>query len=604
MSLTVTQRPNQNTVWVAAKMPVIYKMTRKDFTWTTLVTSAGNTSIQIAGNQTANFVTGDTIWLQSDDGAYSASGTVVSSAFGAATTVITTVPYVANNATGYINLTSRRPNYYVKTDVYKSVDNTLAGSVNYYPTKKGLLTIDVSQPLHNVLDPSIASIPAIASTADKLILQDSNITEGFYIKYTEVWTGSGNSATDDSGNISYAIYGARQLGVNSLGQGNDAYYGDYVNLKALTNLDSLLLAQNEIYSLSYISANGGNNDWIRKKWIGPDGNIICSTYLKSTDATAIFTSVPKSVYTLFQKFSFIESLTPDRNIAVIGTIDWTSNSITLVTGTTSKAWSAILFVAQNKSISLSYDMGLSGNGIPVGINLYLFDSSGTVLINTVLFTQATGNRTGSVTITNSGGADAYFIGFDFANPTGANKTLSINSLSIDVSQSSTVNISKVEFTGLTIASGTPYNETGLLFAAIQGNIMQCTKNPITLMWRNSLGGQSSWVFNFSQDLVYKLQDIFKNGWLTVYDNNVTYAQYNALHDLFTLGQIYQTPIIEFTTSIDKTEARIGQQVYYVYLADNIINKLGVVVIPSENRTITKRNKHLFAATIELPEVFT
>jgi hypothetical protein len=69
MSLTVTQQPNQNDIWVAAKNPVLFKMTRKDYTWTLLVTSTGNTSIRIATDVTAEFVTGDTVWLQSDDGA-------------------------------------------------------------------------------------------------------------------------------------------------------------------------------------------------------------------------------------------------------------------------------------------------------------------------------------------------------------------------------------------------------------------------------------------------------------------------------------------------------------------------------------------------------
>ncbi len=747
MSLTVTQRPNQNGVWVAAKNPVIYKMTRKDFAWTLLVTSAGNTSIRIATNVTASFVAGDTIWLESDDGAYSATGSVVSSAYGTYTTVVTDVPFVANNAAGYINNNTLRANYYVSVDVYQSIDSVLIGSVNYYPTKKGLLTIDISQPLQSVLDPSIATV------GNNIIFQDSNIAESFYIKYTEVWTGSSNSATTDlqvqfsnstfqtslapwtnigdgsfqepwvwvfngiikadstssgfrdtkylyasnpSGNnwpagnytihiigtndstgadaatlkckvygsydtmINYtslqtssniavaafaidlsftttteyqnfafeffipppgntqvttvnsvvmttmpsdyitAIYGAKQIG-------SDAYYSSYINGSALTNLDSLLLASGEYYCLSYISSIGGVKDWIKKSWYNAAGTLICKTLVKSTNNThtystlnppsADFTSVPSNVYTLIQKLDFAEAILPDRNITNGGTSTWLSNSLLIGTGVTAKTWCAPFFLAQNAAISFAYSFTLTGNATDVTPHLYLFDSSGAVLTgNVAIFTGSNGLYTGTGTITNSGSGDAYFIGFNFANASGADKTLQLNSLTITIPST----VSRVDFKGVVIPNSTTYSESSTLFNTISGYLISCTKNPITLMWRNSLGGESSWTFNFNQEFTYKLQDPYKNKWYTLFDQSLTLAQYNALNDLFTLGQIYQTPIVELTTSVDKTEARIGQQVYIV---DSSGNKTGVIVIPTENKTMTKRNKHSFIATIELPEIF-
>ena len=747
MSLTVIQRPNQNGVWIAAKNPVIYKMTRKDYTWTLLVTSAGDTSIRIATDVTASFVAGDTIWLEADDGAYSATGSVVSSAYGTYTTVVTDIPFVANNAAGYINTTTQRLNYYVGIDVYKSVDNTLIGTVNYYPTKKGLLTIDISQPLQSVLDPSIAAI------SNGIIYQDTNITEGFYIKYTEFWTGSANPATIDlqvqfsnstfqtslspwlqtgdifsqeswtwisnaviksdatssgyrdsnylyqvnpsgnnwpigtytihfigdnsaigpdngtllckiygsndsllnisllatSSNIAtgafaiditftttiaqqifiiefyigapgnktvttlnsvvmttmpadtiYSIYGAKQIG-------SDAYYSSYVNGLLVTLLDSLQLASGEYFSLSYISSSGGVYDWIKKSYYNAAGILLFSTYIKSTNNThtystlnppsADFTSVPSSIYTLFQKLDFTDAILPDRNIANAGTITWLGNSLLIGTGTTSKTWCAPFFLAQNSSVSFSFSFTLTGNATNVTPHLYLFNSSGTVLSGSVnIFTGSNGIYTGTGSITNSGASDAYFIGFDFTNASGADKTLQLNSLLINIPSSAI----RIDFKGIRLSISTTYTEIATLFTTIIGNIISCTKNPITLMWRNSLGGESSWTFNFNQEIVQKLQDPYKNKQYTLFDQNLTLTQFNALNELFTLGQIYQTPLIELTTSIDKTEARIGQQVYII---DSNGNKTGVIVLSGENKTMTKRNKHTLQATIELPEIF-
>jgi hypothetical protein len=560
-------------------------MTRKDYSWTTLINDTGNTSIQIATDVTASFVAGDVIWLEADDGAYSASGTVVSSTFGAATTVITTVPYVANNAAGYINTITHRPNYYVGIGVYKSTDNTLIGTVNYYPTKKGLLTIDISQPIQSDLDSDIPDF-------DGKIVQDVNTFTGYYIKYTEFWTGSAESTTDDVANIGYAIFGARQIGRNN-------EYSDYISLKALTNLDTLQLNVGEYYCLSYISHTGGIGDWIKKSWYDLSGTLLCITYIKSTNNTTAYagTSVPIGVYTLFQKFDLSDSITPDRNINNAGTIAWSSNTLLLADGTTSKSWVAPFFLAQNKSISFSYSFSLTGNATNVTPKLYLFDSTGTVLTGSVnIFTGSNGTYTGTGTITNSGSGDAYFIGFDFANASGANKTLTLNSLTVSIPSAT-----RVDFKGIILSSSTTYSETAIRFATIIGYVTSCLKNPITLFWRNNLGGESSWTFNFNQELVQKLQDPYKNKQYTLFDQNLTLTQFNALNDLFTLGQIYQTPIIELTDEVNKTEARIGQQVYIIDPSNGV--PLGVIVLPGENKTLTKRNKHIFQVTIELPEIF-
>ena len=714
MSLTVTQRPNQNGVWVAAKNPVIYKMIRKDYTWVAVFNSAGNLQIQISGgvDLTAIFYSGQKIWVQADDGSYSSSATITSSSYVGVTLVTTDITYSTNTPPGYVNLLDQRPNYYANIGVYKSTDNSLISSVNYYPTKYGTLTIDVSSSLLSILYPDILQI------LNGVILQDANTTEGFYIKYTEVWTGSANSATNDVANISYSVFGAKQIG-------QDSYLSSYLATQSigglpLTKLDTMKLGLNEYYSISYISI-GGTMDWIKKSWYLPNGVLQFSTFIKSTNNTNAYsnTNVPASVYTLFQKFSFSESITPDRNIAISGGDSWSSNSLMIINGHASTYWSSPFFMANGTTTTISGNFTITGNATPVNIDIVLFNISGTNIASATLVSGSNGTYTGSISFSNSSGSDGYFIGIGFSNLSGANKTVTINFLSCSLSDiisrvdfkgvvlydgvlvslaswlnaglgtswtitgSPTVHLtaafesSKILTTPMPIRSGVTYkfgysitipttiNVVGIatldnsntivetlatftstssgtltviptisatkiaiyaqatgagnqdvtinsfslnsmpytespLFESIRGDVMDCTKNPVTVMWRNKLGGESSWTFNINQDYVQKLQDPFVNNWKTVYDLDLTLGQFNALNELFGIGQVYQTPLVELTTSIDKTEARYGQQVYIV---DSNGNKTGVIVIGQENKTQTKREKHNFQATLELPEIF-
>lgn len=572
MSLVIFQRPNQNGIWVAAKNPVIYKMTRADFLWTSLTNSGGNTSIHIATDVTVSFVAGDVIMLRG--GVYAeTSGTVISSAFGADTTVITSVPYTANETSGYINIISRRPNYYAGIGVYKSTDNTLIGTVNYYPNTIGFIVIDIQQPLWSILDPSISSI------SNGIILQDTNTTTGFYIKYTEFWTGSAESPVDDVANISYAIYGAKQIG-------QDSYYAAYTNLLALTKLDSLRLYIGEYYALSYIWDGNGGTNYIKKSWYDPSGNLLLTTYISNTNASA-------SIYTFIEKLSLTsQSISLILNFAAGGTIPWVTNTLTIATGTQSYARCSKSFNPSGRRLYYTYGF-TTDRTITVG---FVFLNSSGVLIN------GQGNVFAAGTYTQNDSLipilDSTFVGLYFSNSSGANATMTINSLLLSTNLIGST-IGRIDYQGVNLSNVSPYMET-IMFTTISGYVQTCNKNLVTLFWRNKLGGESSWTFNFNQEQVQKLQDPNINIWKNVYDESLTLAQFNALNELFGVGQVYQTPLIELTTAIDKTEARVGQQVYIV---DSNGIKTGVIVIGSENKTQTKRNKHNFQATIELSEIF-
>jgi len=132
------------------------------------------------------------------------------------------------------------------------------------------------------------------------------------------------------------------------------------------------------------------------------------------------------------------------------------------------------------------------------------------------------------------------------------------------------------------------------------DVMEACKNPVMLMGRNSLGGVLQWLFDYSQDYEPSFDDDVKAKRLIMYDNTLSQNQFYALQDFITLGAVYRNPIVEFTSTTNKTTTRNGQQVYVVG-TDN--SKIGVVVIVTKNKTQTKTINNSFEIEIEYPIEF-
>ena len=131
------------------------------------------------------------------------------------------------------------------------------------------------------------------------------------------------------------------------------------------------------------------------------------------------------------------------------------------------------------------------------------------------------------------------------------------------------------------------------------NILEECSNVVMLSWRNSTGGWECFPFTYNQEYTWHYSDR-KAKRLTLYADNLTLSQWEAIQGLNTLGELYKTPITELTTSLDRTSATIGQSVY-VLNSDG--TKTGVNVIGQPNTTFTKRKTHSATVIIEYPELF-
>lgn len=124
------------------------------------------------------------------------------------------------------------------------------------------------------------------------------------------------------------------------------------------------------------------------------------------------------------------------------------------------------------------------------------------------------------------------------------------------------------------------------------------KNPVLLVWKNSLGGDSYWLFDHEQEINYNFSGSKKAKRMTLFANGLTANDWEGLNELNHLGEVYKQNIPVFTSSIDKSHIRDGFQ---AYVLDASGNKTGVIVIPTQNVMINKQVKHRFQIEIEFPE---
>lgn len=258
MSLTVTQRPSivfesETARWNAVKNPILYKMQRKDFTFNQINNSGGFVQLQFnAVDLTTSFEIGDSVYVKSDNGVYDILGTITASSFSTNTLVTINQSYISSAPGGFVNSFTLRPNYRVQVDIYNSDDELLTEYPLFVPvSSKGMITLNVSPILRAYLNHEIGF--AIGSD----VAEDTNAFVKFYIKYTEVWTDSAESQTDDVVNQFFATLAAMQI--PAANGGNIAPY-TVPETEFLTKLDNPVMWRGYPMLLSAIISEDVGSD--------------------------------------------------------------------------------------------------------------------------------------------------------------------------------------------------------------------------------------------------------------------------------------------------------------------------------------------------------
>lgn len=119
-----------------------------------------------------------------------------------------------------------------------------------------------------------------------------------------------------------------------------------------------------------------------------------------------------------------------------------------------------------------------------------------------------------------------------------------------------------------------------------------------IYWRNSLGGDAYFGFDFSQDILYSLQSGTKNKRITLRNDFLTLNDWEALNEMQSLGTLYNPSFTELFNSSKGYQKRVGQQ---IYLINQSGVSIGAICIPTENKTQTKRSRHSIQLLLELPQ---
>lgn len=570
MSLVLTQRPivdlgDNESPWNAVGNPIVYKFQRKDFVFNQVNNSSGFVQLQFNGiDLTSSFANGDQLYVKSDNGVYNAFGTQTAESFGSGNTLITTdIPYTAVAPGGFANNDTLRKFYKVSISGYDEDGNLINSSPFIYsPDRYGALTVDVYQIIRTGLNPNIDI--DLTTTGPQL---DSNAFQDFKIGYTEVWIGSSESETVDT-ELIYGVLGARQI--------PSQYGGNMVPYVVFEDPATEIL----------------NDTAFNVNWTNQGSGV--SWTLGATELNV--TLANQTSKRARRNLSFTKGNT--YRIRIVGT----QSDVELVTynfyvGTQSQSFlyedgafdEFVTIVPTENATYFEIEVNVPGLSIEIDIT----NVTVSLVVLAKWLTKLTNPKA--------------WIGYPFILSAILTENTTEDWRFILLNSDGNYDIGE-RIIALT-ASGFTSNGTALITEDISGDpiIEQLTvtvhepcANPVMLLTRNTLGGALQWLFEYSQEYTHDYGNGRKAKRKLLSVTGLTINEWEALEDFIGLGEVYRDNIVEFTSDTIKTSSRIGQQVYEVFPDGS---KIGVIVIPTRNSTLTKQIKHTFEIEIEYPEEF-
>ena len=613
MGLTVTQRPNTNNAWSASGNPIIYKFQRKDYSTNAIANSGGALQITATVNLTTlgaaaggPVVAGSTLWFADDGGIYNGLYTVVT-VTNAANSVVTftagTYTSGAGANPGYINLISNRKSYRVETELYRQADNTLIFSkLVDSPAPAGLVTVDVAAILNEYIDQEPFAYLTTTTNGGALPKARRSTTTSlyFYAKYTETWTGSAEAQTNDSANPAWVAKGARQIGDPSGG-----FLEEYAQpaatptRKFLSKFAGPSLWPGRKSTLSFIDREAAATPRTMVKKIRYNTDL--SQWGATYDLPEYTGVTVKSIHEVLEDLTTPYGLAYDKEDGA-GT-SWTNLGtatpiqVVLAPAASSKnaLFPAQLLLGKTYETSMSITVAAGAGAETVKVRLTAITLAGTVRY-TIDSANLAQNTTTVLTFSAiiPATSDAYYLAVQIIHNGGANNrttTLNYHRLTIPLAL-------KVDYQLVTLTSTLPAVET-VVSETLSHQVRELPDQPVQLYWRNSLGGESDWVFGFSQEIGSRFTDNNKRTRMTLFAVGLTPTEWAAIEELNTIGEVFQPTIRELNATVDKTHKRRGAQVYIV---DSTGKKTGVIVIPTEVRARTRQIQRTIEITIELPEI--
>lgn len=586
MSLVKTQSPEVSigdltSNWNAVRNPVVYKFQRKDFEFDAINDNT-NARLRFFGEDvTASFNVGEIIYVKSDDDNYDLFVEIIAVAtLGGDTIIDIDTPFVTD-ISGFTNNDTLRPSYRVDVQVYGDLDNI--GDVHTYsPTSKGYLLVDISEILKAVVSPDIE----VDLTGTDDIFDDTGHYVAFSIITTEVWTGSAETPVDDS-TVYYTTHSARQI---------PSTYGpnlaEYVILSTIAGTDY----GNVTHSRNSVGTSNGSG-----QAVSPDELNDIKIRVVAFANTQAASSVVATVNLIFELNSVVVLTHP-------------LGSFNLGASTSQSTGLVVQYLDSGDFGASGFDNYYVQVIVNAGSGTFLAQGEANVyhdLIYPKFLTKLTNPKAWlgypfiTSLIIDEGMDDNFEYSVQYNNETGSAissggspSTTNYSGKQIILYPSALLPIPDNAATAVIIGYNTdvPIEITEQKTFEI---IVPC-QNPVMLIGRNSLGGVLQWLFEVSQEEDYNYGNDIKRKRQILSTSGLTKNEWDALQDFITLGEVYRENIVELLPSTNKTSKRIDQQLYVI---DEDGNKIGVVAIPTRNRTQTKLSQHYFEIEIEYPEEF-
>lgn len=526
-------------------------------------------------------------------------------------TSITTRPAVwvaVKNPVVYKFTTTSGPfvNYRIEVEVFKSSDNTsLTGGTkfSFTPNAAGITFVDIS---------SIVKAYLKAEWIKPVALNTVETDTGLevYIKYQELYDGSATSVIDDVANPVTCVFAAIQV-PNTTGNDLDAYVPENDQKKSLRVFTNPKIWRGYPFTLSFLFPGDLTVMVVLIQQMSEAFAILESQVTELVHPayntvhrlnpfhTHALHAEAKTVNILLGAFTeilsnpnFDTALTPWSNVAGAGA-NWThygtganeSASVTLGGGltisdplrqdfTVRPAGPYILRITPWADYSLgSQDTTITIKGYYLGVLTETFAVYTATLPDGVILAVAV-----DLSVTATTQFDRIQIVAERTNPADDPRDVHLKTVSLHVSQG---------------IFDTFYSEPLTL------DVVDPCENPVMLEWKNSVGGDEWWLFDHNQEASYNYSGSKKAKRMSLSVNNLTTNEWEALNEIFTLGEVYRKNIVEFTALVDKTAVRNDAQVYVVN-ADG--SKTGIIVLPTNNIMFTRQKRHTFHIEIEFPEI--
>lgn len=582
MSLNITSRPEE---YSPVNNPVIYKFQREDYDTIYIGGPGPETLVTVGGvDMSTETVVGDAIYFKSDNGVYDAAGEVVAISYSAPDTVIlTSIPFISGGmVNGFVNLIGGRPLYRVEIEVWDNYLGVKFGITSKSPNNKGLIYGDVSAYLKSVLYrdwlPSTENENGIAARE-------------FYIKYQEAYYGSSSSQVDDSSSLRTAVLASLQVKNNA---DLSPYVLGHATKKILTMFDSPSMWRGYPFSLSMINDQADYTTRIREYDASDNLILEYGKPLLQSNLVRTYLDEPND-QTKTILFDVVSGA-----VLVTDSATWTEPS-PFSGGSNFDSKVDNIFVVNPMAANVEYSAEQAA-AIPIGVKpstLYVqidvVVAVGRTVILQFVFLDASHGNTGSFVQKDYTVSSSESLELDFDELPIAAAYFAV--IAVQIGSSGGINSAQIIIPKdqvLAFASPTPRSETKTI------QVKDPCDNPVYLFWKNTLGGDSFWLFDDNQDLSIDTDNERKAKQLICFANNISVSEFLAINEVNTPGQIYRPVIQELTTDVNKTSARTDQQLYVI---DRDGGKTGVINLTQRNSTQTKQRKHSIDVTIEYPEIF-